>query len=151
MSYHGHVIFMFGGALDWMARLVKITTHSSAEIEICAGCFAAKRAQFIRNLMNEYKQHGVGKGIDGPIVYLIDNSACEPLTKNVGVAKKTEHFLRWQHYLRWIVLHKYGIVLWTSTDDETGDIFTKLLPLHSHLKHKYTLLNVRQKVGDGKI
>ena len=37
---------------------------------------------------------------------LIDNSACESLTRNVGVSKPTEHFLRWQHYLRWLVYHK---------------------------------------------
>mmetsp|Transcript_6737 Transcript_6737/g.17631 ORF Transcript_6737/g.17631 Transcript_6737/m.17631 type:complete len:113 (+) Transcript_6737:985-1323(+) len=82
----------------------------------------------------------------GSLIYLIDNSACEPLTKNVGVSKPTEHFLRWQHYLRWLVYHKYAIVIWISTNDETGDMMTKTLPPEetlpeATLRHRVLFLN----------
>ena len=53
MTYAGHVIFMCGGAIDWACKLVRVICHSSSEAEICAGCFAAKRLQFIRSLLNE--------------------------------------------------------------------------------------------------
>ena len=72
------------------------------------------------------------------MVYMIDNSACEPLTKNMGVSKRTEHFLRWQHYLRWLVFNKYALVLWMSTDRLTGDMMTKVLEKNVFLKHKET-------------
>ena len=90
--------------------------------------------------MNELRENGIGNGLTGALIYLIDNEACGPLTTNVGVSRTTEHFLRWQHYLRWIVANKYGIVIWVPTDDETGDIMTKILPAHSYAKHKKELL-----------
>ena len=86
-----------------------VICHSSAEAEIAAGCMAGKRMQFIRALINEMAEHGAGDGIKGALIYLIDNSACESLTRNVGVSKPTEHFLRWQHYLHWLVYHKYAV------------------------------------------
>ena len=56
---------------------------------------AGKRMQFIRALINEpgRAQRKAGDGIKGALIYLIDNSACESLTRNVGVSKPTEHFL----------------------------------------------------------
>ena len=140
MNYGGWVIMMWGAAIDWGSKLVKVTCHSSAEVEIGAGCFCAKRAQHIRSFMNELKEHDVGSGISGAIVFLIDNEACGPLTSNVGVSRTTEHFLRWQHYLRRLVAHKYAVVLWLPTKDETGDIMTKTLAAYLYLQHKRTLL-----------
>ena len=141
MTYGGHVIMMGGAAVDWMTKLIKVICHSSAEAEVSAGCKAAKRMQFIRALVNEFKEHGLGNGIQGALVYLIDNSATECLTKNVGVSATTEHFQRWQQYLRWLVVNKYAVVIWIATDEETGDIMTKVLPSTVYLKHKKTMLN----------
>ena len=140
MTYGGHVIFMNNGALDWMSKLIKVICHSSAEAEVSAGCKAGKRMAFVRSLVNEFKEHGLGNGIQGALIYLIDNSATECLTKNVGVSATTEHFLRWQQYLRWQVTNKYAIVIWINTDDETGDIMTKVLPSSTFLKHKKRML-----------
>ena len=87
-------------------------------------------------------EHKLGSGLKGAIVFLIDNSACEPLTKNRGVSKQTEHFMRWQLYLRWMVFSGLAVVIWISTDNETGDVMTKVLPGTKHLKHKKDMLNV---------
>lgn len=81
-------------------------------------------------MLNELAANGVGDALDKPLVYLIDNSAwCDELTKNKGVSKRTEHFLRWQHYVRWLVYHKYAVVCWNSSKEETGDIMTKVASL----------------------
>ena len=141
MTYAGWIIFMLGGAIDFGSRLIKVICHSSAEAEIASGCFAGKRCQFVRHLINELKEHGVGDGIEGPIIFVIDNSATGPLTSNVGVSKKTEHFLRWQHYLRWLVYNKYAIVIWVNTDDETGDVMTKVVPSTTFMKHRKVFYN----------
>jgi hypothetical protein len=106
---------------------------------MAAGAFAGKRGQFVRSLINEMKEKGVDVDIGHEFVYLIDNSACDGLTSNVGTNKKTEHFLRWQYFLRWLVYHKYAIVLWTGTEDQTGDVLTKVLPSHSFIKHAKTI------------
>ena len=134
---------MCGAAVDWSSKLIRVVCHSATEVELAAGCFAGKRVQFIRSLLNDLKSYNVGNGVTGPIVFLIDNSAVEPLTKNLGVSKKTEHFMRWQLYLRWLVINKFAIVIWTPTKDESGDICTKVLDTTSFLKHKKTILNMR--------
>ena len=145
-TYAGFIIFMCGAGLDWMSKLVKVICHSSAEAEIAAGCFAAKRGQYIRSVINEFKKLGVGPGVDGPFVYLIDNSATGPMTGNVGTSKKTEHFLRWQHYLRWIVYHKYGVVLWIDTNNQTADIMTKVLAL-GVVRDRLEAMSLRMEEG----
>ena len=53
---------------------------------------AGKRMQFIRALINEMAEHRAGDEIKGALIYLIDNSACESLTRNLDVLKPTEHF-----------------------------------------------------------
>jgi len=141
MTYGGFVIFMCGAALDWACKLIRVICHSSAEAEICSGCQAGKRLTFIRNLIEELAEQKMGKALQGAVIFLIDNSACEPLTKNVGVSKPTEHFARWQLYLRWMVYHKFATVLWIDTDNETGDIMTKVLAAAAYLKHKRVMLN----------
>ena len=70
------------------------------------------------------------------MIFLIDNEACGPLTSNVGVSKTTEHFLRWQHYLRWMVVHKFATVVWVPTDSMTGDIMTKIILAGLFVKHR---------------
>ena len=142
LMYAGHIIFMNDAAVDWGSRLIRVICHSATEVELAAGCFAGKRTQFIRSLLNDLHAANVGNGVAGPIIFLIDNSAVGPLTKNLGVTKKTEHFLRWQLYLRWLVINKFATVIWTPTKDEPGDICTKVLDSATFLKHKKNLFNL---------
>jgi len=144
LMYAGHIIFMCGAAVDWSSRLVRVICHSATEVELAAGCFAGKRVQFVRSLFNDLKLLNVEEGISGPIIFLIDNSAVGPLTKNLGVSKKTEHFMRWQLYLRWLVIDKFATVIWTPTKDEAGDICTQVLDAASYLKHKKSIMNVNR-------
>ena len=52
--------------------------------------------------------------------------ATPPLTENLGVAKKTEHFQRWIHYMRYCVLHGYIYVHLCKTDEMYADALTKI-------------------------
>ena len=45
--------------------------------------------------------------------------------KKRGATKRTEHFLRWFHHFRWIVLHRYGVVHSVSDPEMLADILTK--------------------------
>jgi hypothetical protein len=67
----------------------------------------------------------LGHNIACPIGYLIDCSAVEDLSKERGATKRTEHFLRWFHHFRWIVLHRYGVVHSVSDPEMLADILTK--------------------------
>ena len=99
-NYAGYIIMCFNGALDWGAKLIKLTMHSSSEIEIAAASVAGKRLMFYKELANE-----VGVKVSVPIPMLVDNSGAIDLCEKVGVSKRTEHFMRWQHYCRYLVRH----------------------------------------------
>ena len=47
------------------------------------------------------------------------------LSKKLGATKRTEHFLRWFHHFRWIVLQRYGVVHSISDPEMLSDILTK--------------------------
>ena len=64
---------------------------------------------------------------------LIDNTAADELTKKFCVTPKTAHFLRWQHYLRYLVTHQYARIIFVSTKDQLADILTKVVDISTFL------------------
>lgn len=120
-TYAGHAIFVMGvAAVDYQSQLIRVICHSTAEAEIAAACFAAKRAMYVLQLLRF-----LGHDISCPIGYLTDCSAVEDLSKKLGATKRTEHFLRWFHHFRWIVLQRYGVVHSISDPEMLADILTK--------------------------
>jgi hypothetical protein len=115
---------MCGAAVDWAAVLIKVICHSSAEAEISAACKAGKRLMFVVQLMRE-----LGHDLVSPTPFLIDNSATGELTKKMGATKRTEHFLRWQHYMRQLVNYNYAKVFLVRDQDQRADIATKVVNL----------------------
>ena len=64
---------------------------------------------------------------------LIDNTAADDLSKKLGVQTRTAHFLRWQHYLRWLVLNQFVEIFFVSTKEQLADMFTKVLDMSTYL------------------
>ena len=119
-TYAGMIVMYRGSAVDWASVLMKVKC-SSAEAEIGAGSLGARRLVYCRNLIGEI--FGLP---EVPIAHVVDNSATPPLTENLGVAKKTEHFQRWIHYMRYCVLHGYIYVHLCKTDEMYADALTKI-------------------------
>ena len=119
---------MCNGPVDWAAKLVRVICHSSAEAEIAAGSMLGKRVVFATHFLGEFKVK-----LKGPAILLIDNTAADDLTKKFGVTPKTAHFLRWQHYLRWLVNHKYVEITFVSTKDQLADILTTVVDISTFL------------------
>ena len=57
---------------------------------------------------------------------MVDNSATPALTENMGVSKKTEHFRRWLHFMRYMVTHGYTYVHLCRTNDMFANALTKV-------------------------
>ena len=121
-TYAGFAIFVMGIAVDYQSQLIRVVCHSTAEAETAAACFAAKRAMYVLQLLRF-----LGHNIACPIGYeshrLLGRRG--PLSKKRGATKRTEHFLRWFHHFRWIVLHRYGVVHSVSDPEMLADILTK--------------------------
>ena len=129
MTYAGFYIMMCGAAVDWSSILIKVVCHSSAEAEISAACKAGKRMMFLVQLLRELEHD-----IVCPIPFFIDNSATSELTRKMGATKRTEHFLRWQHYMRQLVNHDYAKVFLVKDADQRADIATKMINLTKFAK-----------------
>ena len=138
-SFGGFVVMFANGAVDWSTKLIRVICHSSMEAEICAGCFAGKRMMLVRSIMTELGDRFI---IKGPIIICIDNEATLPVSKDEGVKRKTEHFLRWQHYLRYLVMHGFAIVFWVSTKKQPVDFMTKIIDKTSTLKGRAFVMNI---------
>ena len=67
--------------------------------------------------------------IVGAIPSLIDNTAAIELSSKDGASKKTNHFLRWQHTMRWSVIHLYSVLLFVFTHEQLANVLTKPVDL----------------------
>lgn len=126
-TYAGHIITVFGAAVDWQSKLVRIICHSSAEAEICAGCFASKRAMYVLQFFRE-----LGFNIICPLPVMIDNTAADSLSIKHGATRATEHFLRWQHDMRHRRLHRLIDVHYVSDPEQRADAMTKVSTPDKH-------------------
>ena len=95
---------------------------STAEVEIAAGSYGAKRGMYVRNTFGE--MFPLPRRAAS---HVIDNSALPSLTENVGVSKKTEHFTRWLQYLRHLVQQGLSYVHLCRTHDMRADPLTKVV------------------------
>ena len=111
---------------------------STAEAEIAAGALASKRAIYLRNVLGE-----IFSMLKLPISHVVDNSATPPLTENLGVAKKSEHFRRWLHFMRYCVLHGYTYVHLASTKDMLANALTKPENLDAWIRFTKVFFNLR--------
>ena len=148
-AFAGFAVMLGNAAVDWACKLVRVLAHSSMEMEIAAGCFAGKRYMLIRSVINEIHsrrpsnvQPALKLHITGPIIFCIDNSATKDHTQDEGVKPKTEHFLRWQYYLRWLVSMGYGVVFWVATKNQPVDFMTKIVDQTTFLRGRAVVMNI---------
>ena len=136
-NYAGYVIMAFNGAVEWGSKLIKLTMHSSSEIEIAAACAASKRLMFIRELCRE-----IGIKLLTPIPILVDNSGAIDMCEKMGVSKRSEHFMRWQHYCRYLVNHFILKMHFVRSHDQVADQLTKMGDKTSFLRSRQVMLNM---------
>jgi hypothetical protein len=135
-TYAGFLILYMNAAVDWTSKLLKVQL-SSAEAEIAAGTIASKRAIYVRHFL------GFVEALPNiPIPHVIDNSALPALTENMGVSRKTEHFRRWQHFMRYAVTHGYVYTHLARTFEMHANALTKVENLEAFIKFVRIAMNV---------
>ena len=72
---------------------------------------------------------------------LVDNSGAIDLCEKVGVSKRTEHFMRWQHYCRYLVKHFIVKMHFVRSHDQAADQLTKMGDKTSFLRSRRLMLN----------
>jgi hypothetical protein len=136
----GYIVMFMDGPVDWASKLIRVITHSSAEAEIAAGCMLGKRQVYIIQFLAEFNIR-----VTKPAITLIDNTAADDLSGKFGVTPKTAHFLRWQHYLRWLVKNGYIEILFVPTAEQLADIMTKVVDFSTFIAACRILFKIRSK------
>ena len=58
------------------------------------------------------------------------------------VSKKTEHFRRWQQFLRYLVTHGYAYVHIVRTFEELANALTKIENRHAYITFRKIAMNI---------
>ncbi|NJR41756.1 MAG: hypothetical protein HC767_02915, partial [Akkermansiaceae bacterium] len=138
-TYIAHLGMFANGPVDWSSRLLKVAA-SSCQAETAAGCVAAKRNTFLRNLLGHLLDAIGTKLSGGATVLLMDNSAAVEQADHAGASKKTEHYKRWEYYLRECQLDGSIKAHFIRTCDQVADCLTKVLDKTTFLKLRQHLI-----------
>ena len=135
-TYAGFFILFCNAAVDWGALKLKVML-SSTEGEIAAGSHATRRVVYVRHLLGE-----ILKLPKLPVTHIVDNSATPPLTEKMGASRKSEHFRRWEQFMRYSVVHGHSYVHLCSTRDQLADGLTKISNATQYLNMRAVMLNL---------
>ena len=135
-TYAGFFILFCNGAIDWGSTKLKVML-SSTEGEVAAGSNATRRVVYVRHLLGEFFLLP-----KLPVTHIVDNSATPCLTERMGASRKSEHFRRWQQFMRYAVVHGYSFVHLCSTRDQLADGLTKVTGASQFVAMHNTMLNI---------
>ena len=83
----GQAVTMANGAVDWMAKQLKLVPDSSCEAETAVGSRAIKAGAFVRELATCN-----GRRIVGPTAAIGDNAAMHALIQHDGATQRTRYY-----------------------------------------------------------
>jgi hypothetical protein len=117
---YGDVLYFCGAPIAWKSKAGKSVTLSSTEAEYYATSEIAKEVIFAKNLLEE-----MGIQLKFPINIKCDNVGAIYLANNHCTSQMTKHIDTRQHFVREWVEDEILKILFTTTLNNTADIFTK--------------------------
>ena len=129
-STGGHVIILFGAAINWMAKLQPIVGTSSTEAEFMQAVLVSKAVKWVRYIMKELGRKQIGPSPIGE-----DNKAAIMMVNQQRPTTRTRHIdTQWFAIQEWKQL---GDILLTyiKTGNNPSDALTKALGTVLHHRH----------------
>ena len=124
------------GAVDWMAKQLKIVPDSSCEAETAVASRAVKSAAFVRELCIKNGRH-----IIGPTAALGDNAAMYTLVQQDGATARTRYYERATMLIKRAVMLLLFFPYLVKTSEMSADIFTKALEKGLFTKFRNVIMN----------
>ena len=129
-STGGHIIMLFGAAVNWMSKLQPIVGTSSTEAEFMQAVLVSKSVKWIRYTMNE-----LGRRQIGPSPIAEDNKAAIMMVNQQRPTTRTRHIdTQWFAIQEWKKLGEIYL-LYIKTGDNPSDALTKALGTVLHHRH----------------
>jgi len=130
-STTGYVYMMAGGAVSWKTKLQPTVALSSADAEYMALASSAQEAIYLRILCRDF--HITAD--NNPTVLYADNTAAISMANNPTMSPANKHIELRHHFIREQVLRNNIQLVYTRTEDNSADLFTKNLSLPLFSKH----------------
>jgi hypothetical protein len=138
-SQSGYVIFLgrFGSPVVWSSKKQAMVTKSTMESELNALYSAIPNCMWIVDLLKELAPETF---IPGPVPVYEDNEAAIAHIKKQQVTMRTQHYRRRYAWISQAQDMGDIVLVPIAGEDQTSDVFTKLLPKDPHRKHSSSLV-----------
>jgi hypothetical protein len=136
-SRTGFVAHLFGNIVGWNSRLQPSVSLSTAESEYMALGTAAQFAVWYKGLITDF---GIETALVEPITILSDNQSALKISDNVMQHKNSRHIHVRQHWIKEQISNGSIRAVYTRTNENVSDIFTKALPHVDFVRHRDSLL-----------
>ena len=139
-STSGFCIFLAGASISSCCRRQGCIAMSSTEAELVALAECAIELICVRGVLTS-----LGYEVKGPVEVGTDNTGAYNLCHRFGAAQHSRHIDRKLYKMR--ELRGAGIVTvkYVPTDDNTADLFTKVLTRQPFEKHRRRVMNLTDK------
>ena len=131
------------GAVDWMAKQLKIVPDSSCEAETAVASRAIKAGAFVRELCIKNGRH-----ITGPTAILGDNAAMHTMIQQDGAPSRTRYYERATMLIKRAVMLLLFYPYLVKTTDMVADIFTKALEKGAFVRFRNVMMNCNSGLRD---
>lgn len=139
-STTGYSFTVNGSLIGWSSRRQQTVASSTLHAEYIAVSEAAREAAWLRTLLGEL-------GLEQPKATIVhcDNQGAMFLAKNPSTHTRTKHIDIRHHIIREMIESGEISLVYTKTEDQLADIFTKPLsgPRHSELVRKLGMSGIR--------
>jgi hypothetical protein len=129
----GFVFMLNGGAVSWGSKKQQSVATSNVQAEFIAASHAIKEGVWLGSLLEE-----LGKSVSG-VELKMDNMGCIAKLQNHVLSKYTKHISVCYQQAREKAAWGQVTSVYVNTENNVADIFTKLLPSPSFLKHRDSL------------
>ncbi|CAI7792588.1 unnamed protein product [Closterium sp. NIES-54] len=135
-SSQGYTFSLGSGSVSWRSTRSSSVLTSSCEVEIYAGAMAAQELRWLTYLLTD-----VGEPPRSPPVLYVDNKAMLALCREHRLEHRTKHIALRYFLARELQQRGQLRLAYVASQDNTADIFTKVLQPCDH-QHFCTMLGL---------
>ncbi|GAA0145952.1 transmembrane signal receptor [Lithospermum erythrorhizon] len=121
-STSGYLFTFAGGAISWQSKLQRCIALSTTEAEYIAITECYKELLWLKSL---FKAIGIHQG---QFAILCDSQSAIHLSKNPSLHSRSKHIEVRYHWIRDVLEKKLVFIDKVHTNDNSADMFTKILP-----------------------
>lgn len=122
-STTGFCTFVGGNAVTWRSKKQAVVARSSAEAEYRAMASLSCELIWLKAIMSD-----LGCKMSKPMLMFCDNQSAMHIAKNAVFHERTKHIEIDCHFIRDQVQAQVIQTVYTSSEDQIADLFTKALP-----------------------